>query len=116
MEEQDRFLKKVGKYWYYFRRAPARYGDFDDQTFTKKSLKTRSIVIARERRDAIVRANEDYWAAWVGTKLGNFDNGVLGGLRETILRRYEAACLHAVSLNLREAPVNDVLVELRTDR
>jgi len=57
MREQDKYLKIRGDTYYYQRRVPVEYRDFDDRKYIKKSLKTSNLEIARSRRDAFVEAD-----------------------------------------------------------
>jgi len=58
-------LWKRGGNWHYLRRVPVRFRAFDPRSYIRLSLKTRSIVLARERRDAMDEANNVYWARLV---------------------------------------------------
>jgi len=94
-EKQDRFLIKRGGRWVYQRRVPARYAHIDARRFIKFALRTDSIEIARERRDALARADDEYWAMLSAEAAGR--GGPSKSVREVAIRRHEAAAQRAMA-------------------
>jgi len=58
---RNRYLVRRGERWYYFRRIPKRFAEVDNRTYSKASLNTDSLTVARERRDAMADADEQQW-------------------------------------------------------
>ena len=58
---RNHYLEQRGYRWYYVRRVPARYQQVDKRRTIKTSLQTDSLIIARERRDAMMDADEHFW-------------------------------------------------------
>ncbi len=50
MRNLDQHLKRRGSRWYYQRRMPLEYTDFDDRKLICKALKTESLEVTRARR------------------------------------------------------------------
>ena len=67
---RNRYLVRRGERWYYFRRIPKRFAEVDDRTYSKASLNTDSLTVARERRDAMADADEQQWESMIA-ELGN---------------------------------------------
>ena len=57
----NRYLYQRGKAWNYKRRVPSKYKHVDARSKVRASLETKSLDIARIRRDAMERADEAYW-------------------------------------------------------
>ncbi len=66
MAQDTQHLQKRGGYWHCKRRVPARYSFFDEREFVRASLKTKSLDTAIERRDALIEADDHYWASVSG--------------------------------------------------
>ena len=60
---EDKYLLKRGGTWHYKRWVPEEYRHIESQPYVRRSLKTKSIHIARLRRDNLVRADNSYWSA-----------------------------------------------------
>ena len=58
---RNHYLEQRGYRWYYVRRVPSRYQVVDTRRTIKVSLHTDSLIIARERRDAMMDADEHFW-------------------------------------------------------
>jgi len=100
MSSETRYLKKRKKYWYYYRRIPVAFRQFDSRRFTKLSLKTSSILIAKERRDAMERADENYWTALLGLYATPRDSP--DPFLDLIERRYKMEKRQAVYLHIND--------------
>jgi len=57
----DQFLKTRGDTYYYYRRVPTRLRAFYSTEHIRISLGTKSLEVARVRRDELADADEDYW-------------------------------------------------------
>jgi len=105
MKRETRYLKKREKIWYYCRRIPTLFRQYDTRVFSRASLKTSSIVIAKERRDAVERADENYWAALLGLYASPKDNP--DPFLDLIIRRYNMEKLQAVSIRINDTSSRD---------
>lgn len=56
-----RYLKERRSNWHYVRRVPAHIAFIDDRGTIQTSLKTRSLEVAKLRRDAHERADDLFW-------------------------------------------------------
>ena len=88
MRDHDKYLKQRGNTYYYQRRVPTEYADFDDRGYIKKSLKTSYLEIARTRRDALVEADNLFWASVVGFANHTATNSVNAEKVRIAQRRY----------------------------
>ncbi len=105
MTRETRYLQTKRGIWYYCRRVPIAFRQFDNRNYSRTSLKTRSIVVARSRRDAHERADENYWAAMLGLCSEPQENP--GAFLNLITRRYEMEKLQAVHKPANEANSRD---------
>ena len=106
MKREDRYLQKRGKRWHYVRRVPLYVQYLDGRITVRKSLKTPSLEIARERRDAQESIDDQYWASLMDLygKSGLKDIKS----REFARRRYKAASARAVMRGLAYAPAEEL--------
>ncbi|MEO1241045.1 MAG: site-specific integrase [Pseudomonadota bacterium] len=113
MTTENRYLIKRNVTWHYFQRIPTPFRKYDKRSHVKKSLRTGAIALARERRDALEKANLDYWASLAAIDLqdASSPNGC-DDLRAVIERRYEASCIQAISISSRSNPLESVLRDL----
>ena len=92
---ENRYLYQRGNAWNYKRRVPSKYKHVDARSKVRASLDTKSLDIARIRRDAMERADEAYWAALTNDAAAN------QGVTEATLRvqslHYEAAKAKALT-------------------
>lgn len=90
----DRYLQKRadGRYRYR-RRVPDRFAAVDRRGFVRISLHTADLAVARLRRDAQEKADDEHWAALAA-----------GGEAEAARARYEAARARAAALGFAYAP------------
>ena len=101
-------IKKRG-YWYYQRRIPKKYTHIDHRKYSKKALRTKAIDEAIAKRDALVKADNEYWSALALEALQN------GGINDTTLavemHRYEAAKARAVSFGVKYLPASELATQ-----
>ena len=104
MSKNTQHLIKRGDTWHYVRRVPTRYSFFDSRIFVRASLKTRSLETAIERRDALIEADDHYWASLAGIddELGEKD--FEARQRKMAQKRYEAAQLRALGRGFKYIP------------
>ena len=62
MQSLDQHLQRRGGRWHYIRRVPARFRKLDTRGTIRTALGTSSLQVARARRDAMVEADDQYWA------------------------------------------------------
>jgi len=84
MKSLDQHLQRRGGRWHYIRRVPARFRKLDRRGTIRTALDTSSLQVARARRDAMVEADDQYWAHLA------FQNEQRG-TNDTSRQRYEAA-------------------------
>lgn len=58
-------LYQRGRRWHFMRRVPELFRSFDRRHVIRRSLRTASVLVARARRDVLIAADDDYWAAMV---------------------------------------------------
>ncbi|MEO1662409.1 MAG: DUF6538 domain-containing protein [Pseudomonadota bacterium] len=95
-------------YWHYNRRVPARYREFDDRSRIRHSLKTTSLDSARERRDALVEADNLYWASLAGIDGEAATPAGEQAQRFVARRRYMAAGKRALARGFTYVPAADL--------
>ncbi|WP_298307307.1 DUF6538 domain-containing protein [uncultured Erythrobacter sp.] len=105
MRTEDRYLQKRGPRWHYKRRVPDRVADLDDRGTIRVALKTKSLEIARLRRDALAEADELYWANLADAA----GEDATAALRQQVAtRRYRAATCRAMAHGFAYAPAEDL--------
>lgn len=108
MQLDTKNLQFRAGHWHYNRRVPSRYADFDDRRRIRFSLKTSSLDTARERRDALMEADNLFWASLAGI------NGEAAGpdgeraQRLVARRRYEAAGRRALGRGFTYVPAAEL--------
>ncbi|OHV85911.1 hypothetical protein LCM4579_00690 [Ensifer sp. LCM 4579] len=105
-----RYLKERSGNWHYVRRVPAHVAFLDDRGTIQISLKTRSLDVAKLRRDAHERADDLYWQ---GLAAGDGAQGAVASYEAARSRarvlgfEYKAAADLAAS-----APIEELLRRL----
>lgn len=93
---RDRYLKKRGGRFYYYRRVPAKVAHLDARGTVEEALGTDSLEIARKIRDSLAEADEAHWAS------------LLEG-RESDELRYEAAKARAKAMGISFRRLDDLV-------
>lgn len=108
MREEDRYLNKRGKKWHYVRRVPTRVRHLDGRDSVRVTLRTNSLEIARERRDAQEAVDDQYWA----TLLDLYARPEIVDTRklEFAERRYRAARARASARGLSYIPADELAI------
>ena len=101
----DRFLKKRGTTFHYYRRVPKRYELLDSRGTIRFSLKTSSIDVARMRRDSFEEADNEYWASMRIVAVEAPGNSVQ---KAAMAKRYAAANARALALGFVYKPVSEL--------
>lgn len=57
---RNHYLEQRGHSWYYVRRFPTRYREIDTRFRVNAALLTDSLTIAREKRDAMMDADQHF--------------------------------------------------------
>lgn len=96
----DQYLSSRNGTWYYVRRVPDLVADSDRRTFSRASLRTKSLEVARVRRDAMAEADDLYWASLVERP---------GASSPTALDRYKAAQKRAFARGYVYSPVTELV-------
>ena len=97
MDTENRHLKQKRGYWHYQRRVPKRYASFDDRRVVECSLRTKSIEIARLRRDAMEESDNLFWASIAGIDGETETPELVIRQRAVAQRRYKAAATRALA-------------------
>ena len=84
-----------GEYWNYKRKVPRKYKDIEPRTMIRVALGTKSVEIARMRRDALVEADDAYWSALLIESLEK--GGVTSATRNVHEKMYSSATARALS-------------------
>lgn len=108
MREEDRYLNKRGRKWHYVRRVPTRVRHLDGRDAVRVTLRTNSLEIARERRDAQEAVDDQYWA----TLLDLYARPEIVDSRklEFAERRYRAARARASARGLSYIPADELAI------
>jgi uncharacterized protein DUF6538 len=97
MRDLNQYLKLRGQRWYYIRRVPIDYADFDNRGLISRALKTESLEVARVRRDALAEADEQFWAGVASASNGLSGKDERTAHTRTAMRAYQAARHHAIA-------------------
>lgn len=108
MQADTRHLEFRAGHWHYNRRVPARYCVYDDRCRIRVSLKTTSLDTARERRDAMVEADNLYWASLSGIDDCGPNERAVEAQHAIAHRRYSAANKRAMARGFSYAPAEDL--------
>ena len=92
-----RYLQYRDGYWHYVRRVPKRFADIDGRGVIRVSLKTRSEETARLRRDAMIEADNLYWASLVDHDDDAISAETTAQRRAALIRRYQRASARALA-------------------
>lgn len=64
LDDLDRYLKRRGHSWVYYRRVPTALSNLDTRApFIRHALGTRDLAIARRARDVLAVADDELWAS-----------------------------------------------------
>ena len=108
MDKENRHLKAKLGYWHYQRRVPKRFQDFDGRGVIECSLRTRSLEIARLRRDAMEESDDLYWAMLAGRADDTSSPENLAFQIDQAQRRYKAAQARALARGFVYAPIEQL--------
>ncbi|MEZ5999546.1 DUF6538 domain-containing protein [Hyphomonas sp.] len=113
MREEDRYLQKRGRKWHYVRRVPTRLRHLDGRHTIRVTLRTNSLEIARERRNAQEAVDDQYWA----TLLDLYARPEIVDTRklEFAERRYKAARARASARGLSYIPADELAITYGLD-
>lgn len=95
--------------WHYARRVPKRYADFDNRGYIRKSLRTDSLAVARSRRDALIEAENEFWANVAHVSDGMTEASKEAQATKHAMRRYEAAKRRAMQKGFVFTPNTDLV-------
>ena len=98
MQFDTRYLINRNGTWYYQRRVPAAYRSYEPRTLMRSSLKTKSIIMAKHRRDALEIAENNYWSNLIAVHTDENSDQTL--LLTNIKRQYKLDCLRALTSQL----------------
>jgi len=107
--ENKYLLQRNDGRWHYARRVPSKYAEFDKRGYVRKGLATKSIDVARLRRDEFVKADDLYWAS-VSSAADALSASSLNAQQvKQATRRYEAAKRRAMAKGFEYTPNADLL-------
>ncbi len=104
---RDRFLRRRGARWHYYRRVPERFTPVDPRGTIRIALGTDSAEIARLRRDELAAADEAFWAAAALSE----EAGGRETERLAAEARYRRACAAALAAGFRYKPLAQLISE-----
>ncbi|MEM1104085.1 MAG: DUF6538 domain-containing protein [Pseudomonadota bacterium] len=108
MPEDTKNLELRGGHWHYNRRVPSRFLPFETRRRIRVSLKTKSLDTARARRDALMEADDLYWASLTGIDDDAVGDAAAVAQRRVAERRYKAASLRALARGFTYIPAADL--------
>lgn len=103
-----RYLQYRDGYWHYVRRVPKRFEAVDDRSVIRVSLKTGSEETARLRRDALIEADNLYWASLVEQDDEGPSAELIARQRAVVIRRYQRASARALARGFVYSPAIDL--------
>lgn len=106
----DQYLNNRKGTWYYVRRVPDSASGFDQRTFSRASLRTKSLEVARTRRDAMAEADDLYWASLI-ERCGSGSNSALDRYRAAQKRAYARGYIYTPVSELAESSSLDELFD-----
>ena len=109
----ERYLRKRGDWYYYYRHVPKRVRAFYEGDTIRRALGTKSSEIARMRRDELAEADEEYWAQ-LGVSLAAEQVGQAMDASHAT-KRYELAKARAMASGFRYRPVDQLADEARIE-
>ena len=108
MPRSGKYLQCRDGYWHYVRRVPQRFASIDDRGMIRVSLKTRTLETAQIRRDALVEADDLYWASLVEHDDEQASVELTTRARAVSIRRYQKANARALARGFLYTPVNEL--------
>lgn len=90
LDESDRHLTRRGDWFHYVRRIPMRLQRFCTSNRIRVSLDTKDPLTARAKRDALAKADEEYWACL--THAAAMETAGQPIDTDTAKRQYKMAC------------------------
>lgn len=99
MRSLNQFLKNRNGRWHYHSRVPSIYDEVDQRGIIRTSLRTRSIDVARARRDALAEADDLFWASLDVASNDNVSFAV---------KRYQAAKKRAMARGFVYTPIEEL--------
>ncbi len=109
MKNNEKYLFKRGGNFYYERRIPKEYSEFDQRRYVKKSLKTSSLEVAIARRNSMIEADDLFWASISSAADGISSSSIQAEKTKAALKRYEGAKRRAMAKGFLYTPNEDLL-------
>ena len=114
----NKFLYLRGEFWNYKRNVPLKFEHVETRRRIRAALNTKSLDVARLRRDALVEAEDAYWTAL--TIEAETHGGITDTTRRVQEHQYKAASKRALSFGFiyktARQLTNEVPVENLMDR
>jgi hypothetical protein len=102
MSRLNQYLYSKRGRWQYTRRVPSEVAHLDRRGTIRIGLKTDSLDVARHRRDAMMLADDEYWALLQKNERGGAPNGL-------VLSRYQAAKKRAMARGYIYTPIDNLV-------
>lgn len=102
--DHDRYLKKRGDKWHYYRRVPKRLSVLDPRGTIRQSLKTDNVEEARLRRDQLAEADDNLWASLSIAEIEDDGPAAVNAAR----RRYQVAAIRAMNAGFRYVQMDEL--------
>lgn len=107
--EDNSYLERRGRVWWYNRRVPKRFVHLDTRKRIKESLATTSLEQARYKRDLLAEADDHYWASLkIANETGPSTNREVS---EAVRRRYKMATVKALASGFTYQPIDHLVSE-----
>ncbi len=111
MRDLNQHLYRRRNRWHYVRRVPFEYADFDPRGIIRKSLKTDSLEVARARRDALVEADEQFWATVFISGQGLTGTNSVSKQTRRAIHEYQAARQRTMAKGFMYTPVQEIAAQ-----
>lgn len=107
--EDNSYLERRGRVWWYNRRVPTKCAHLYTRRRIKESLGTTSVEQARYKRDLLAEADDHYWASLqIAEEAGPATNREVS---EAISRRYRMATVNALACGFTYKPIDHLATE-----
>jgi len=109
----NKYLYLRGEYWNYKRNVPKQYRHVEPRSRVRVALNTQSLDLAREKRDALVIADDNYWRALALE--AEAKGGLTDATRQVQEHLYKSASSRAVAHGFQYKPVSQLTREQAVD-
>jgi hypothetical protein len=105
----NKYLYLRGEYWNYKRNVPKQNRHVEPRSRVRVALNTQSLDLAREKRDALVVADDHYWRALA--LQAEAKGGLTDATRQVQEHLYKSASSRAVAHGFQYKPISQLTRE-----